>query len=143
MEKPFISFLLRSKVVLMNRVKYTLEFLFRASPNILYNFITTPACLVRWFCDDVDITPGGKYTFFWSGSDEVAEVLESEEGEFIRFQWEDAENEDEFLEFRMDTSPVTGETILFVTDFADDDEVDDQKQLWETQIEKLRIETGG
>jgi uncharacterized protein YndB with AHSA1/START domain len=143
LEKPFISFLLRAKVLSMDRVKYTLEFLFRASPTILYNFITTPACLVRWFCDEVDITPGGKYTFFWSGSDEVAEVLESEPGEFIKFQWEDAEDEDEYLEFKMSKSPVTGETILLITDFADEDDLDDQKQLWETQIEKLRVETGG
>lgn len=127
----------------MDRVKYTMEFLFRASPNILYNFITTPACLVRWFCDEVDITPGGKYTFFWSGSDEVAEVIEDEPGEFIRFQWEDADDDDEYLEFKMDKSPVTGETILLITDFADEDDLDDQKQLWETQIQKLRTETGG
>lgn len=143
MEKPFISFLLQAKVLLMDRVKYNLEFIFRASPTILYNFITTPSCLVRWFCDEVDITPGGKYTFFWSGSDEVAEVIESEPGEFIRFQWEDADDDDEYLEFKMEKSPVTGETILLITDFADDDEVEDQKQLWETQIEKLRTETGG
>ncbi len=127
----------------MDRVKYTMEFLFRASPNILYNFITTPACLVRWFCDEVDITPGGKYTFFWSGSDEVAEVIEDEPGEYIRFQWEDADDDDEYLEFKMDKSPVTGETILLITDFADEDDLDDQKQLWETQIQKLRTETGG
>jgi len=127
----------------MDRVKYTLEFLFRASPTILYNFITTPACLVRWFCDEVDITPGGKYTFFWSGSDEVAEVIESEPGDFIKFQWEDAEDEEEYLEFKMSKSPVTGETILLITDFADEDDLEDQKQLWQTQIEKLRVETGG
>ncbi len=127
----------------MDRVKYTLEFLFRASPTILYNFITTPACLVRWFCDEVDITPGGKYTFFWSGSDEVAEVIESEPGEYIKFQWEDAEDEEEYLEFKITKSPVTGETILLITDFADEDDLQDQKQLWQTQIQKLRVETGG
>jgi uncharacterized protein YndB with AHSA1/START domain len=127
----------------MDRVKFELEYLFRASPNILYKFITTPACLVRWFCDEVDITPGGKYTFFWSGSEEVAEVLDSESDEYIRFQWEDAEDDDEYLEFRMTRSPVTGETILLITDFVDEDEVDDQKQLWEEQIKHLRSETGG
>ncbi|MEO0340229.1 MAG: START-like domain-containing protein [Bacteroidota bacterium] len=43
----------------------------------------------------------------------------------------------------MTRSPVTGETILEVTDHADDDEVEDQKALWDSQIEKLRTETGG
>ena len=126
----------------MKRVKYTLEFIFRASPTIVYKFLTSPACLVRWFCDEVDITPNGEYSFFWSGAEENAEVIESLENEFIKFQWEDAD-EGEYLEFNMSRSPVTGETILLITDFADEDEVDDSKQLWETQIEQLRTETGG
>jgi hypothetical protein len=40
-------------------------------------------------------------------------------------------------------SPVTGETILEVTDFCDEDEVEDQRQLWISQIEDMRKETGG
>jgi hypothetical protein len=43
----------------------------------------------------------------------------------------------------MSRSPVTGETIFEITDYCDDDEVADQKQLWENQIGKLRQETGG
>lgn len=118
-----------------------MEFIFRASPTILYKFLTTPSTLIRWFCDEVDIQ-GDTYTFVWSGSEEVAELIDDIEDERVRFEWEDAD-EGEFLEFRMDKSPVTGETILMITDFCDSDEVDDQKQLWETQINQLRIETGG
>lgn len=125
----------------MERVKFTMEFLFRASPTILYKFLTTPSCLIRWFCDEVDIQ-GDVFTFVWSGAEEVAEVIEDIEEELIRFHWEEAE-EDEFLEFKISKSPVTGETILEITDFCDDDEVDDQKQLWDNQMNQLRKETGG
>ncbi len=125
----------------MNREKIELEFLFRASPHILYTFLTSPACLVRWFCDEVDIT-GKNYSFFWSGSEEAAELVEAEENERLRFKWEDGDD-DEYLEFRFSKSPVTGETILNITDFCDDDEIEDQKRYWETEIEKLRKETGG
>jgi uncharacterized protein YndB with AHSA1/START domain len=126
----------------MQRVKLNLEFLFRASPAILYKFFTTPTCLIRWFCDEVDIQDD-TFTFFWSGYDEVAELVESVENERLKFRWEDADDEDEFLEFRITTSPVTGETILEITDFCDEDEVEDQKQLWESQILQLQKETGG
>ncbi|MEM0994369.1 MAG: START-like domain-containing protein [Bacteroidota bacterium] len=125
----------------MERVKIELEFLFRASPNILYNFFTEPARLVRWFCDEVDIS-GQTYTFMWSGSEEVAELIEAVQDQLLRFEWEDGD-EGEFLEFRMNRSPVTGETILEITDYCDDDEVDDQKQLWNNQIASLKTETGG
>ena len=68
----------------MERVQFSMEYLFRASPSILYKFFTTPACLVRWFCDEVDIQ-GSIFTFFWSGSDEMAEVIDDVEDERIRF----------------------------------------------------------
>ena len=38
---------------------------------------------------------------------------------------------------------LTNETVLEITDFADEDEVEEQKELWANQIKKLRIETGG
>lgn len=125
----------------MERVKIELEFIFRASPTILYKFITTPSCLIRWFCDEVDIQ-GDTYTFSWSGSEEVADLIDDIEDDRVRFQWEDAAD-DEFLEFRMRKSPVTNETILEITDHCDSDEVKDQQQLWDSQIKQLRSATGG
>ena len=126
----------------MERVKFTSEFIFRASPNIVYQFLTDPACLTRWFCDEVDINDS-TYTFVWSGSPEVAELIEDSEGSMVRFTWDEADDDDEYLEFNITKSPVTGETIMYVTDFADDDEVEDQKALWETQLTRMRAEMGG
>lgn len=125
----------------MQRVQFNMEFIFKASPTILYKFLTTPACLIRWFCDGVDIDDD-IYTFNWNGGEEEAELLDDIEDELLRFKWQDSDDR-EFLEFRMYTSPVTGETILEITDFADEDEVDDQKMLWESQMKVLRQETGG
>ncbi len=125
----------------MKRIPVDLEYIFKASPAILYKFLTTPACLVRWFCDGVDIN-GDIYTFTWNGSDEDAEVVDDIEEERIRFVWEDAD-EGEYLEFRMYRSPVTEETVLEITDFTDEKEVEDLRRLWDSQIKNLRQETGG
>ncbi|RLD17954.1 MAG: activator of HSP90 ATPase 1 family protein [Bacteroidetes bacterium] len=125
----------------MDRVSFDMEFIFRASPTILYQFLTSPATLIRWFCDKVDIEED-VYTFTWEGSEERAKLVDDVEDERVRFIWEDADK-GEYLEFRMVKSPVTAETILTLTDFADSDEVDDQKQLWESQFKVLRQETGG
>jgi uncharacterized protein YndB with AHSA1/START domain len=125
----------------MKRVSFEIEFLFRASPTILYKFLTTPACLVRWFCDAVDVTED-EFVFEWNGSQEVALVIDDIEEERLRFKWEDAPD-NEYLEFRFEISPVTNETILTIRDFCDEDEVEDQKKLWTSQVEMLRRETGG
>ena len=126
----------------MKRVSFEMEFIFRASPSILYKFLTSPECLIRWFCDAVDINKD-IFEFDWEGSSEVAELIDDIEDERLRFRWEDAESDEEYLEFRMYKSPVTAESILEITDFADEDEVEDQRELWETQISQLKIATGG
>lgn len=126
---------------IMKRIPVELEFIFRASPAILYKFITDPSCLIRWYCDGVDINDE-VYTFEWQGSEEEALMLDDIEEERVRFRWLE-EEEGEYFEYRMYKSPVTGETVLEITDYCDEDEVDDTYQLWESSIKKLRIETGG
>lgn len=126
----------------MQRVRIELEFIFKASPTILYTFLTTPSCLVRWFCDKVDIT-GDTYTFYWNGAEEVAELVDDVEEELIRFRWEHAETDDEFLEFHISTSPVTDETIMVIADYCDTDEEEEQKAYWNSLIKQLHIVCGG
>jgi len=89
----------------------------------------------------VDVTED-EFVFEWNGSQEVALVIDDIEEERLRFKWEDAPD-NEYLEFRFEISPVTNETILTIRDFCDEDEVDDQKKLWTSQVEMLRRETGG
>jgi uncharacterized protein YndB with AHSA1/START domain len=124
------------------RVQYKVEYLFRASPTIVYQFLTTPACLVRWFCDEIDIN-GNAYTFFWDGDEQTALLIEDWEDELLRFEWEDAPQPSEYLEFRLAKSPITEETVLTITDFCDHNEIKGAQQLWDSQIAQMRAETGG
>lgn len=125
----------------MKRVKVDMEFIFRASPAIIYKFITSNECLVRWFCDNVDVT-NDIYVFDWQGSEEEAELVDDIEEERVRYIFTDGED-GEYMEFRLYKSGVTNETILEVTDFCDDGEEEEQRSLWDAQIANLRIETGG
>lgn len=120
---------------------FTLEFVFRASPHILFNFITTPSGLTQWFADEVHIDKD-VYTFGWSGTEEKAEIVEKHEPDLVRFHWEDAP-ENEYFEFRIKKSEVTSDTILFLTDFAEDFDMEDQKDLWQNQIDELQKRVGG
>ena len=125
----------------MDRAKVDLEYIFKASPAIVYQFLTEPNCLIRWFCDEVDITED-HYSFIWDGSAEEAELVDDIQHERVRFEFEDYE-EDEFLEFRFNRSPVTGETIVEITDYCDADEVEEHQNLWNSQMDRLRAVTGG
>ena len=126
----------------MGRTKLQLEFLFKASPNILYTFLTTPACIVRWFCDKAEVDEH-QITYSWSGNEEVALILADHEEEVLRLKWADSDYDSEYLEFKISESPVTGETILDLTDFCYENELNDTRQYWNQQIKNLQKECGG
>jgi len=126
----------------MDRVSFSLEFLFKASPTIMYKFLTTPDCLIRWFCDDCSVVDK-TFTFEWEGAEEIAYVIEDVENEKLTLEWAEFEGEGEHLDFNLGRSEVTGETILEITAFCDEDEVDEEKQFWTTQMEALKRATGG
>ncbi len=117
------------------KVLYTLEYPVRCSPAILYEFLRTPAGLQEWFAEKVD-EHDGNFSFSWNGSEDKAELLDSEEAKFVRFRW-DYMSKDEYFEWRIDKSEVTNQTILVISDFAEKKEIKDQSQLWEYQVKEL------
>lgn len=122
------------------KIMYSLEFPIRCSPSILYEFLSTPVGLQEWFADKVD-QRDSRFLFTWNGSTDVAQILEHVENEFIRFKW-DHYGKDEFFEFSIEQSPVTNETILRITDFADKIDLKDNEQLWNTQVSDLKHRIG-
>ena len=57
--------------------------------------------------------------------------------EFVRFTWE--ENDDEsYFEMRIIVDEITKDVSLFITDFAEEDEVEEAKMLWENQVSELK-----
>lgn len=119
---------------------YTLEYPIRCSPAILFEFLSTPVGLQEWFADKVDQREQTFY-FSWNGATDTADIMEEVENEFIRYKWDYYDN-NEFFEFGIEQSPVTNETILKITDFADKGEVKDQEQLWNSQVSDLKHRIG-
>ena len=119
------------------KVKYELEFPIQASPQLLYNYISTPSGLSEWFADNVN-SRGELFTFIWDDSEEQAKLLTKKNSERIKFRW--LENEDDvcFFELRIQVDSITKDVSIIVTDFSDDDEVDESKMLWENQIASLK-----
>jgi hypothetical protein len=58
----------------------------------------------------------------------------------VRFRWLNDEEDglDTYFEFRIEEDALTNDTSIIVTDFAEDDEVEEAKQLWESQIHELQ-----
>ncbi len=119
-----------------DKVEYTLEFVVKASPKMLYKFLSTPSGLSEWFADNVN-SRGKKFTFIWDGSEEVATLVNKKADKHIKFKWDDGEDDDTYFEFKLVTDELTNDLSLIITDFAEEDEVEESQLLWESQVNSL------
>ncbi len=126
----------------MNKEKFVIEYDFKkVSPSLLWTFVSTAAGLSEWFADQVEHQEK-EYTFYWNKSPQVALMTASRTGVYVRFHWEEDVNERSFFEMRIESSELTGATILVVTDFAAPDEIEDARELWDNEVERLRRRLG-
>lgn len=119
-----------------DKVEYTMEFVVKASPKMLYKFLSTPSGLSEWFADNVN-SRGKKFVFIWDGSEETANLLSKKTDQYIRFKWEEDEDSDSFFEFKLETDDLTNDVSLIITDYAEEDEIEEAQLLWESQINSL------
>lgn len=121
-----------------DRVKIELEFPVKASPAMLFPYLSTPSGLSEWFSDDVN-SRGDKFTFIWDGEERDAYRIAKKKDQFIRFRWDEDEEEGNkyFFEFRIEVDELTNDTSIIITDHSEEDEVEEDKLLWDSQIHQL------
>ena len=114
------------------KIKYELEFPIHASPSLIYQYISTPSGLSEWFAR------GELFKFIWDGAEEQAKLLTKKSGERVKFRWLDDEDEPFYFEIRIQVDEITKDVSLMITDFAEEDEVEEAKMLWTNQISDLK-----
>ncbi|NKI32054.1 START-like domain-containing protein [Croceivirga thetidis] len=120
-----------------DKMKFEIEFVIQSSPQLLYQYISTPSGLSEWFADNVN-SRGEKFIFIWDGAEETAKLLKRKSDEFVRFAWEENEDDGSFFEMRIIVDDITKDVSLFISDFAEEDEMDEAKMLWENQVGDLK-----
>ncbi len=123
------------------RVKYTFEYNFIAKAELLYNYISTPYNLTTWFADDVQIN-GDTLTFTWNGSSESVKIDKLVMKKKVVYIWTDRDGE-ENLSFHIESDDVTGGTMLLVSDYDDDDQIEEANMWWDGAIQRLKRVIGG
>jgi len=125
-----------------DKVKYELEFVIKSSASLLFKYLSTPSGLAEWFCNNVN-SRGEHFTFIWDGSEEEAKLLSKKRDQFIKFKWLEDDDKDYYFEFRIEIDDITKDVSLMITDFADEDEVDESRRLWKSQVDQLQSLIGG
>jgi uncharacterized protein YndB with AHSA1/START domain len=121
------------------KVRYELEFQVNSSPQLLYQYISTPSGLSEWFADNVN-SRGEYFTFIWNDSEEKARLSSKKSGEKVKFRWIDEKDKDTdfYFELKILEDEITKDVSLMVIDFADEEELDEAKLLWENQVADLK-----
>ncbi len=69
-------------------------------------------------------------------------MLGKKRDEYVRFKWIEDEEDENFLELKINVDPMTNQVALIITDFCDEDDVEDASDLWEKQVDNLRQSIG-
>tara|TARA_A200000113_G_C8766081_1_gene322723 strand:+ start:166 stop:558 length:393 start_codon:yes stop_codon:yes gene_type:complete len=118
---------------------FSIEFDFHASPQLLFQYLSTPSGLSEWFADNVN-SRGEHFHFIWDDGEEEAKLIQIKNNERIRFQWING-NEDDgdyYFEFNIEVDEITKDVSLIVSDYSDEDELEESKLLWENLISDLK-----
>ena len=124
----------------MNQKKaFSVEFDFHASPQLLFQYLSTPSGLSEWFADNVN-SRGENFTFIWDDGEEYAKLLSKKSNQKVRYQWQNDEpDQDEYyFEFVIEVDAITKDVSLIINDFAREEEIDESKMFWENSINSLK-----
>ena len=119
--------------------KLQLEYIINCSPKVFFNRLSTASGLTEWFADDVRVK-GNLFTFVWGETDQIAEKKLHKENKMVRYEWldNDLDKDENYFEFHVTQDELTNDVSLIITDFAEEDEIDETTDLWNTQITKLK-----
>ena len=125
----------------MEKEKFVMEFVLNScSHSVLWTAISAPSELSNWFADEVSLR-GDKWIFEWDGVEQEATRLSCRDMKLVKFWW-DGDATDCYFELKINEDALTGNVTLVVTDFAEAEEVEDVKMLWEEQVRMLGLYLG-
>ena len=58
----------------------------------------------------------------------------------VKFQWQNDEDDDQnyYFEFKIQVDEITKDVSLIITDFAEEDEIEESKMLWDNLVSDLK-----
>jgi len=124
-------------------ISYSLK---STSPNIIWSLIGTADGLSRWVADEV-VADDSELVFTWGNTwshHEIrrATIVKSEKNSRIRFKWEDEEDDEAYVELKMEKDQLSNDYMLHITDFSEPEDTAALHAIWDDNMEKLHQSSG-
>lgn len=130
----------------MEKTKFVAEYELRASPKMLFPYLSTASGLSQWFAAKVNTMPEQRFDFQWDNESHIAKQVSMRQNKGVRFEFIDTAEgipENNYVDFRIDQSELTQATFLRIIDFSTSPDEDDLQDLWDGLIDKLKEIVGG
>ncbi len=127
----------------MAKFKYVEEYEFKASPKVLYQYISTPTGLQQWFAAKVTIKGDHLFDFIWDNESHPAKITVQRLNKMTRFDFISEGQKGNYVEFKLEVSELTNATFLKITDNSDNEDKEDLEDLWGGFTDKLKEIVGG
>jgi uncharacterized protein YndB with AHSA1/START domain len=125
----------------MEKLKFVAEYELRASPKVLFPYVSTASGLSQWFAAKVNTLPEHRYDFIWDNESHIARQTSLRQNKSVRFEFVDtSENvhDANYVDFRLDVSELTQATYLRVTDYSANLDEDELQDMWDGLLDKLK-----
>ncbi|WGS82298.1 MAG: START-like domain-containing protein [Candidatus Karelsulcia muelleri] len=116
------------------------EFQLNYSKKMLYNYIYTPEKMAKWFADYVQ-SIGSRYICFWNGYEETCFLIKKKKEKSVRYKWEKFEETKYYFEFLIQEKLFPKKLYLLITDFVNQNEIEQSKLWWKNKIKLLKKRT--
>lgn len=117
------------------------EYELRASPKVLFPYVSSASGLSQWFASQVNVLSENKFDFFWDNESHLARQVSLRQNKGVRFEFLNTDGEgtdNNYVDFRVDVSELTQSTFLRITDYSTNADTDELKSMWNGLMDKLR-----
>ncbi len=125
----------------MEKFKFVAEYELRASPKVLFPYLSSAAGLSQWFCEKVNNLPDQKFDFYWDNEKHVAKQTAMRLNKNVKFEFLNSDekgDENSYVEFKLDVSEFSNSTYLKVTEYSANTDETEQRDLWLGLMDGLR-----
>jgi len=88
----------------MQKFKYSNEYELRASPKMLFPYLSTASGLSEWFCEKVNVKPNHSFDFIWDKESHIAEQTSLRLNKSAKFEFlntSDNNRDNNYIEFKV------------------------------------------
>ena len=125
----------------MANTSYEFEYELKASPKVLYPYLSTASGLQQWFADKVTVVAQQGFNFYWDNENHPATIVHNKANKSFKLDFPKAGQPalSACIEFKLDVSELSNTTYLVISDSASTfKSADDAQELWDYLTDKLK-----